>query len=266
MIMPLIESGKLRPLVVFMEKRLDKWPNVPTAKELGYDITMARWRGLAVKQGTSPEIVNWLADVLKKATADPAYSEIATKSLLTIRPGWKGPEEYGKFWGRSSRPTRRSSTIWDIRRRNSVGTLFTNGTHREGRFAAALPLLEGSVELMHRPCGYGAKQGHTVLKGDLIFSVLVFIGALLLKWVTFWFEQGTALQAPDGPTFWPRFLLGALLLFSDCFVGTIRRIAGRRPGGKSHANRGSSVLRRHRRVSPISLLPLIGFILSTLPF
>ncbi len=97
-IMPLIESGKLRPLVVFMEKRLDKWPNVPTAKELGYDITMARWRGLAVKQGTSPEIVNWLADVLKKATADPAYSEIATKSLLTIRPGWKGPEEYGKFW------------------------------------------------------------------------------------------------------------------------------------------------------------------------
>ena len=47
---------------------------------------------------TSPEIVNWLADFLKMATADPAYSEIATKSLLTIRPGWKGPEEYGKFW------------------------------------------------------------------------------------------------------------------------------------------------------------------------
>jgi hypothetical protein len=29
---------------------------------------------------------------------DPAYSEIAKKSLLDLRPGWKGPAEYGKFW------------------------------------------------------------------------------------------------------------------------------------------------------------------------
>jgi len=99
-IMPLIESGKLRPLIVFTEERLPTaWgKNVPTAKELGFDITMGRWRGLAVKKGTPPEIINWLADVLKKGTESPVYLEIAEKSLLTLRPGWKGPEEYGKFW------------------------------------------------------------------------------------------------------------------------------------------------------------------------
>jgi len=99
-IMPLIESGKLRPLIVFTEERLPVgWgKDVPTAKELGYDITLGRWRGLAVKKGTPPEIINWLADVLKKGTSAPAYKEIAEKSLLTLRPGWMGPEEYGKFW------------------------------------------------------------------------------------------------------------------------------------------------------------------------
>jgi tripartite-type tricarboxylate transporter receptor subunit TctC len=97
-IMPLIESKKLRPLVVFTEKRLTNWPDVPTAREIGYDITMGRWRGLAVKKGTPQDLINWLAAVLKKATEDPAYKEIAKKSLLDLRPGWLGPEEYGKFW------------------------------------------------------------------------------------------------------------------------------------------------------------------------
>jgi putative tricarboxylic transport membrane protein len=97
-IMSLIEAKRLRPLVVFTEQRLPNWPDVPTAKELGYDITMGRWRGLAMKAGTPPEIVNWLADVLKKASLDPSYADIAKKSLLDIRPGWKGPAEYGKFW------------------------------------------------------------------------------------------------------------------------------------------------------------------------
>jgi tripartite-type tricarboxylate transporter receptor subunit TctC len=99
-IMSLIEAKKLRPLVVFTEKRLPvSWAaDVPTAREIGYDITMGRWRGLAVKKGTPQPIIDWLAFVLEKAMKDPAYSEIAKKSLLDLRPGWKGPAEYGKFW------------------------------------------------------------------------------------------------------------------------------------------------------------------------
>jgi tripartite-type tricarboxylate transporter receptor subunit TctC len=97
-IMSLIEAKKLRPLIVFTEKRLDKFPDVPTARELGYDITMGRWRGLCVKKGTPQEIVNYLSDVLKKCSQDPSYKAIEKANLLDLRPGWKGPEEYGKFW------------------------------------------------------------------------------------------------------------------------------------------------------------------------
>lgn len=97
-IMPLIEAKKLIPLVVFTENRLARFPEVPTARELGYDITLGRWRGLALKKGTPPEIVNYLAAVLKKASMTDAYASYAKTSLLDVRPGWKGPAEYGKFW------------------------------------------------------------------------------------------------------------------------------------------------------------------------
>ncbi len=97
-IMSLIEAKKLRPLVIFTEKRVEKFPDVPTGRELGYDITMGRWRGLCVKKGTPQEIINYLADVFKKAANHSSYKAIAHASLLDLREGWKGPEEYGKFW------------------------------------------------------------------------------------------------------------------------------------------------------------------------
>lgn len=97
-IMSLIEAKKLRPLIVFTEKRLDKFPDVPTGRELGYDITMGRWRGLCVKKGTPQEIINYLADIFKKCANDPSYKAIEKANLLDLRPGWMGPEEYGKFW------------------------------------------------------------------------------------------------------------------------------------------------------------------------
>ena len=98
-IISLVEAKKLLPLISFTEKRLPvSWAkNVPTARELGYDITLGRWRGLCVKKGTPPEITNWLASVMEKAAKDPAYTTIAKKKLLDLRPGWRGPAEYDKF-------------------------------------------------------------------------------------------------------------------------------------------------------------------------
>lgn len=97
-IMSLLEAKKLIPLIAFTEKRLEKFPDVPTARELGYDITMGRWRGLCVKKGTPQEIINYLEDVFKKAANHSTYKAIEKASLLDLRPGWKGAEEFGKFW------------------------------------------------------------------------------------------------------------------------------------------------------------------------
>ena len=97
-VLSLLENKKLRPLIVFSEKRIERFPDVPTARELGYDITLGRWRGLSLKKGTPSEIINYLADVFKKSTEAPTYKAVAHVSLVDLRPGWKGPEEYGRFW------------------------------------------------------------------------------------------------------------------------------------------------------------------------
>ncbi|MDF1592341.1 MAG: tripartite tricarboxylate transporter substrate binding protein [Desulfobacterales bacterium] len=97
-IISLLEAKKLIPIVVFAEKRLEAFPDVPTAKEIGADITMGRWRGLAFKKGTPQPIIDWVAVQLKKAYDHKSYKTYAKASLLDLRPGWKGPAEFGKFW------------------------------------------------------------------------------------------------------------------------------------------------------------------------
>jgi tripartite-type tricarboxylate transporter receptor subunit TctC len=47
----------MRTLAVATDERLDVLPDVPTFKELGYDIVGGAYRGVAVPKGTPPEVV-----------------------------------------------------------------------------------------------------------------------------------------------------------------------------------------------------------------
>lgn len=97
-VMSLIEAKKLIPIIVFNDKRLAKFPEVPCSVELGYNLTTGRWRGLAVKKGTPQPIIDYLAASLKQAYEKSAYQNYAKESLLDQRDGWKDPAEFGKFW------------------------------------------------------------------------------------------------------------------------------------------------------------------------
>lgn len=92
-----IESGELRPLVVFSEERLPVLAKVPTAKELGYDVTLGRWRGLAMKAGDDPKKAQALADLLHKAAQTPEYKKIEDENSLQYRSTFLGPEEFRAF-------------------------------------------------------------------------------------------------------------------------------------------------------------------------
>jgi len=59
---PLIEGGKIKPVAVLSEERrsdLDLYKDVPTAKELGYDIVLDQNWGLAGPPGLDPAIAKW---------------------------------------------------------------------------------------------------------------------------------------------------------------------------------------------------------------
>ncbi len=81
---PQIQGGQLRCLGVFSDKRLEQFPDVPTAKELGINFSMGQWRGLAVPKGTDPRKIKVLHDAFKAAMADPEFLAIAEKSGLLL--------------------------------------------------------------------------------------------------------------------------------------------------------------------------------------
>lgn len=93
----LIESGDLRPLVLFADERLPVLPDVPTAKELGYDVSLGRWRGFAIKEGTDPEIVEALSGILSEAAQSESYKKVEEENALQYRSEYLGPEEFSAF-------------------------------------------------------------------------------------------------------------------------------------------------------------------------
>lgn len=69
----LLESGRVRVLATMGETRPKRWPQVPTLKELGYDIVVTSPIGLIGPRGMDPAIVARLHDAFRKAMSDPAY-------------------------------------------------------------------------------------------------------------------------------------------------------------------------------------------------
>ena len=56
---PLADDGKVRPLAVASPARIPAWPDVPTFKELGYDIDFRGFVGLSAPVKTPKPIVEY---------------------------------------------------------------------------------------------------------------------------------------------------------------------------------------------------------------
>ena len=82
---PLVESGKLRVLNTWGEKRLARFPDAPTLKELGLDIVQNSPFGIGAPKGTPPDVVKKLHDAFKKAMEEPSYvAALARYDMLPI--------------------------------------------------------------------------------------------------------------------------------------------------------------------------------------
>lgn len=94
---PLVDAGKLRLLMVWTEKRSPNFPDVPTLKELGYNLVYDSPFGIAGPKGMDPKVVAKLHDAFKKAIEDPAV--IATLAKYDMVPNYKSTGDYKKFVG-----------------------------------------------------------------------------------------------------------------------------------------------------------------------
>ncbi|HPT82749.1 MAG TPA: tripartite tricarboxylate transporter substrate binding protein [Limnochordia bacterium] len=71
-----VESGELRILAVFSSERSQYNPDVPTMKELGYDITVAAWGGFAAPKGIPAEIMAVLEDAFRQGVQSQLFDEV----------------------------------------------------------------------------------------------------------------------------------------------------------------------------------------------
>ena len=67
------QTGKAIPVAVMADKRDPKFPDVPTLKEKGVDVSIGTWRGFAVPKGTPQEVKDKLNAAIKKAVEDPQF-------------------------------------------------------------------------------------------------------------------------------------------------------------------------------------------------
>src|SRR3546814_20759495 len=69
------QKGKLRTLAIASQERDTNLPDVPTFKELGYDVVSERYRAIAGPKGLPEEVVSYWADVCKKVTEEAQFRE-----------------------------------------------------------------------------------------------------------------------------------------------------------------------------------------------
>jgi putative tricarboxylic transport membrane protein len=82
----LTKAKKLRLLAMATENRSKVFPDVPTAKELGYDVTLNLFRGLSVPKKTPAAIKAKLADAMAKAAKSEAFMKLAKQKGFTVDP------------------------------------------------------------------------------------------------------------------------------------------------------------------------------------
>lgn len=91
MAVPQVAANKMRVLACFGPQRHPAFPDVPTLKELGYDVEYYVWSGLFVPAGTPEPILTALRDAIRKAVASPEFVT-AIEKMKTPIPYLDAPE------------------------------------------------------------------------------------------------------------------------------------------------------------------------------
>lgn len=84
-----VEGKRMRVLVNFTPQRHKVFPDVPTARELGWDVSNGVWYMLMAPKGTPAPVLRYLHDAAKAAIEDPKFAEnMAGRGVdVDYRPG-----------------------------------------------------------------------------------------------------------------------------------------------------------------------------------
>jgi len=81
-----IEAGQLRPLAIFAAERSAHFPEVPTAREVGYDVVVRKFRGFASPKGLPPEVIAAWERGVERVLANPDYRRASAQLSPAFMP------------------------------------------------------------------------------------------------------------------------------------------------------------------------------------
>ena len=94
----LVEGKKMRALAVTGERRFARAPDIPTLKELGYNIVAATGRGFAMPAGVPKEAAAAMEAALKRVHDSPAYKDYSERNMFEDM--YLNGAEFGKYLAR----------------------------------------------------------------------------------------------------------------------------------------------------------------------
>jgi tripartite-type tricarboxylate transporter receptor subunit TctC len=95
-----LKSGEVTPLAVASEKRHPAFRNVPTLKELGYDVEYYMWCGFFAPKATPPDVLKTLREATRKAAASQEFK--AAMDRMNTPIDYRDADEFQKFWDKDA--------------------------------------------------------------------------------------------------------------------------------------------------------------------
>ena len=94
-VMSHLQAGKLRLLASGSAERWPEFPDVPTLREAGYDVSVEAWVSIAVPAGTPPAIVEHLETSIRRALEMPEVKEKIRQ--VGADPQFMAGEQYTEY-------------------------------------------------------------------------------------------------------------------------------------------------------------------------
>ena len=89
-----VEAGDLRMLCLLAEERSGFFPDVPTAKELGFDVVNNQDRGFVIHKSVPEETVKQLEAIFKQIAEDEAFQKQAKELNMEVK--FLGTDDYAE--------------------------------------------------------------------------------------------------------------------------------------------------------------------------
>lgn len=90
--LPHVESGTVRWLAIYSDRKLENYPDVPRVMDFGYDVAYSSAVGIGAPAGLPENVKEILHQAFKKAMQDPLVGKTLEK--LNMPLVYEGPEEY----------------------------------------------------------------------------------------------------------------------------------------------------------------------------